>query len=184
VEALLARHDPRRWRRTLSYRDKRELPFDPAAVKPSSDLLLDTTVYLDALAGTLPDAIERLVATTPTRHAAPALGELALPLGLLDPTDSRSKSALEPIREALARIPLARVVAPSVDHWLEGALIVGTLTRIQGVPKVERRKFLNDTLIYLAAGEIGAILLTRNTRDFDLLMQVRPGVDVLFYERR
>jgi hypothetical protein len=62
-------------------------------------------------------------------------------------------------------------------------LIAGTLARTQTIPKPDRRKFMNDILIYLVAGDLGATVLTRNTRDFDLLLQIRPGVGVLFYDR-
>jgi hypothetical protein len=34
------------------------------------------------------------------------------------------------------------------------------------------------------AAESGAILISRNSRDIDLLLQMRPGVGVLLYQKR
>jgi hypothetical protein len=35
----------------------------------------------------------------------------------------------------------------------------------------------------LSAHEAGAVLVSRNVRDMDLLMQLRPGVQVLLYDQ-
>jgi hypothetical protein len=42
---------------------------------------------------------------------------------------------------------------------------------------------LNDSLIYLQARKVGAAILTRNVRDFDLLEQLVPSGTVVFYGR-
>ena len=62
-------------------------------------------------------------------------------------------------------------------------MLAGILARIQGLPKEDRRKFLNDTLMFLMAAESGAVLVSRNAHDFDLLLQMKPDVGVLLYER-
>jgi predicted nucleic acid-binding protein len=181
--ALIARSDALRSVRTLAYRNKSDLPYDASALKADAPVALDTTVYLDALAGQLPSKIGVLVSSASIVHVAPAVAELALPIGLLDPSDPRTAASLAPIHQALARIALEQIVAPASEHWLEASLIAGTLARTQTIPKPDRRKFMNDILIYLVAGDLGATVLTRNTRDFDLLLQIRPGVGVLFYDR-
>jgi predicted nucleic acid-binding protein len=183
VDALIARHERLRATRALAYRPRGDLPFDAAAVPVAASLLLDTTVYIDALAGRLPSPIAGLISSRPILHAAPAVTELALPVGHLDPADPRTAATLAPMLHMLRRIPADDVVAPDPGHWLECALIAGTLARSQGIPKADRRKLLNDVLLYLLAEETGATLVTRNTRDFDLLLQVRPGASVLFYDR-
>src|SRR5206468_829559 len=106
-------------------------------------------------------------------HASPALAELAVTVGVLNPTDPRTKQALLPITETLARIPLHRVISPSNENWLEAAVIVGILARTQGIAKEARRKILNDTLLFLMAADNGLILISRNTRDIDLLLQMK-----------
>jgi hypothetical protein len=57
------------------------------------------------------------------------------------------------------------------------------LARTQGFPKHDRRKLLNDALIFLSAHEADAVLVSRNVRDIDLLLQIRPDVRVLLYDQ-
>lgn len=183
VAAVLERHDPSRWTRTLRYRSRAELPCDVSAVALDRPLLLDATVYVDQLKGQLPADLVILISSRPILHGAPALAELSVTVGVLDPSDPRSRIALAPILDTLARISPQRVMAPADDVWLEGALMAGILARIQGIPKEARRKFLNDALMFLMAAAMGAVFVTRNVRDVDLLLQMKPDVGVLFYDR-
>jgi hypothetical protein len=57
------------------------------------------------------------------------------------------------------------------------------LARTQGVTRADRRRLLNDALLFLTAAETGAILISRNSKDLDLLLQMKPGVAVLLYIR-
>jgi hypothetical protein len=181
--SVLSRHDPAAWTRTLRYRGKHELPFDAAAVAPESPLLLDATVYVDQLQGHLPADIIALIASRVILHGAPVLAELAVMLGVLDPRDQRTRTTLGPILNTLGHIPGQRIIAPNDEMWLEGAILAGILARTQGLPKPERRKFLNDALMFLIAAEAGAVLVSRNAHDFDLLLQMKSDVGVLLYER-
>jgi hypothetical protein len=183
VASVIARHDPAAWVRTLRYRPRRELPYDASAVPPDWPLLLDATVYVDQLKGQLPAGIVALISSRVILHGAPALAELAVTVGVLDPHDQRTRTTLAPIVDTLARIPPQRIIAPIDDVWLEGAVLAGILARTQGIPKEQQRKFLNDTLMFLMAADADAILVSRNTRDVDLLLQMKPGVRVLLYDR-
>jgi hypothetical protein len=42
---------------------------------------------------------------------------------------------------------------------------------------------LNDALIFLSADEADAVLVSRNVKDMDLLLQLRPNVRVLLYDQ-
>jgi len=183
VAAIIARHDPGRWTRTLRYRARTELPYEVSAIPADAPLLLDTTVYVDHLKGQLPTDLVVLIASRQILHGAPAVAELAVTVGALDPSDPRTRATLVPILDTLAHIPRQRIVAPREDIWLEGALMAGILARIQGIPKKDRRKFLNDTVMFLMTADVGAVLVSRNARDFDLLLQMKPGGAVLLYER-
>ena len=44
-----------------------------------------------------------------------------------------------------------------------------------------RRRLLNDALIFLCAGEHGAILISGNVTDMDVLLRFRPDIQVLLY---
>lgn len=183
VAAVLRRHDPGKWRRTLAYRAKRDLPYDASKVPPDAALLLDTTVYIDHLKGDLPTSVVDLIATRAVHHGTPALSELAAAIGYLDPRDPRTAANVRPIMETLERIPAQMVTAPSDEGWIEASLVAAILIRIQGIPKADRRKYLNDAFLFMIAAETGAILITRNSREFDLLLQIKPGVSVLLYDR-
>jgi len=178
------RHDPSTWIRTLAYRRRTELPYDVAAYPAASTLVLDTTVYIDALKpGGLPMDIAARVATAPIQHSAVAVAELAANLGLLDPRHPNTAAVRGAIEDTLSRLPADRIVPPSVDTWSEAAVIAGTLARTQGLPPQDRRKLLNDALIFLSAGNSDAVLVSRNARDIDLLLRFRPEVRVLLYDQ-
>jgi hypothetical protein len=181
--SILSRHDPAAWVRSLRYRARRELPHDADAVTRDSPLLLDATVYIDQLKGHLPANIISLIASRVILHGAPVLAELAATVGILNPRDQRTRTTLDPILDTLRRIPPQRIMTPSDEMWLEGAVLAGILARTQGIAKEERRKFLSDALMFLMAFEEDAILVSRNARDFDLLLQMKPDVSVLLYDR-
>ena len=60
--------------------------------------------------------------------------------------------------------------------------MAGILSR--AIPRQDRRRFLNDTLLFLQAGDASAVLISRNSRDLDLLLQMKPQVGVLLYDKR
>ena len=178
------RHDPKAWTRTLAYRDRSDLPYDASAHPAAATLMLDTTVYIDAQrASGLPPGLASRIASAPLVHSAVALGELTASLGLLDPAHPGTPGVRAAIEETLERVQPQRVVAPSADAWLEGSLVCGVLARIQGLAGADRRKFLNDALIFLSAAETDAILVSRNRSDIDLLLSFRPDIRVWLYDR-
>ena len=183
VQSIIGRNDPGRWSRPLAYRPKADLPFDPLQVPAAATLLFDATVYIDQLKGQLPTPIVNLMASRTILHAAPALAELAVTIGALDPTDRRTHAALIPIVETLTRINPSRIIAPSYEVWLEAAVMAGILARTQSIPKQDRRKFLNDALLFLQAADSGSVLVSRNSRDLDLLLQLKPQPGVLLYDK-
>jgi predicted nucleic acid-binding protein len=182
-QAVLNRCAPSKWTRSLPYRPRTALPFDATAVPKGATILLDTTVYIDQLKGDLPPPIIELIATRQVHHGAPALAELAAAIGYLDPLDSRTAANLQPIIETLARVPPQRILVPSDDVWIEASILAGILGRTQGVAKADRRRLLNDVLLFLTAADASAILISRNSKDLDLLLQMKPRVGVLLYIR-
>jgi len=88
--------------------------------------------------------------------------------------------------------------APSPAAWAEAGILSGTLARTQlhlarpksGLSTAEeccqkgkRRKLLNDVLIVLTARERGAILVSSNVADMDLLLRFRPDTRLLLYRQ-
>ncbi len=178
------RHDPDAWRRTLPYRDRSQLPYDGSVHPAAATLMLDTTVYLDAQkSARLPGDLAARIAAAPLVHSAVALGELAANLGLLDPAHPGTPAVRAVIEDTLQRIAPESIVEPSVSAWLEGSLVSGVLARTQGLPAADRRKLLNDALIFMSAGEVGAVLVSRNKADLDLLLRFRPDIRVWLYDQ-
>jgi len=146
-------------------------------------LMLDTTVYIDAQKARLPQALSARMAGGKILHSAVALGDIAANLGLLDPAHIGTAGVAQALRETLGRADMKRTVSPSTEAWLEASVLAGILARTQGFPKHDRRKLLNDALIFLSAHEADAVLVSRNVRDIDLLLQIRPDVRVLLYDQ-
>lgn len=80
-----------------------------------------------------------------------------------------------------ASINPTRINVPDVDDCIEGALLAGTLARIQGYGKEHRFRAVNDSILFLQSQKLGTTLLTRNYADFDILLQMMPEGRVAFY---
>jgi predicted nucleic acid-binding protein len=159
------------------------LPFDAGAIDAAMPVLLDTTVYIDALKPPgLPGPIAALVARNVVLHCAIACAELAVSIGHLDPAHPQTALHRTSLEDILSRMAPARIVAPSADAWTEAALIAGILARTQGYARENRRGLLHDALMLLTAVEANASLISRNIRDMDLLLRLRPDARVLLYD--
>lgn len=72
-----------------------------------------------------------------------------------------------------------RVVTPGHGSWKRAGQIVARLLREKKLsPEGIRRSFLNDCMIAASAREIGFVVVSDNTKDFDLIRTVEP-VDVV-----
>lgn len=196
VGAAARRHDPSCHAAALRYRDDAALPFDAGAAPPMP-LLLDTTVYLDRSTGRLPQPIRALIAARQhlVRNCGVVCAELAISIGLLDPTDARTPATVATLHAHLDRMEADKAVSPSALAWTEAAVLAGILARTQGlaVPKRNltpdqeccqrgrRRELLLDALLYMTAVEQDMLLLSGNVRHMDLLLQLRPSSNVLLY---
>jgi hypothetical protein len=151
----------------------------PAA---GSAFLLDSCVYLDAMRGRLPDAVERSLVTCIANHSALCLGELTQLFGRLDPSHPTTPSVLAEIAGTLSDIPAHRVARPSRRAFGEAGMPAGLIDRVTHEAQDNGARF-NDCILYLQAIENGWTLLTRNIRDFDLLDQLLPASRLLFYRQ-
>lgn len=191
-------YDPAAFVRPLPYRRRDALPYDPGAVRPDDELMLDTTVYVDRVRRALPAPIRDLIVEQRILHSGIACAELSVVVGVLDPADPTTPGYRDPIMRALDAMDEEALTAPSAAAWTEAGVLAGILARSQGLvgrravaeSTVERccrrgrqRSLLHDVLIFLSAAEQGAVLVSRNKRHMDLLLQVRPEVRVLLYDR-
>jgi predicted nucleic acid-binding protein len=87
----------------------------------------------------------------------------------------------------LAQTNLANVI-PGALHlcdpeiWREAGVLSGTLARTHGYGREQRRRVLNDALLFASARKYGCAVLSRNVRDFHLLQQLDPSGRVMFYK--
>lgn len=73
---------------------------------------------------------------------------------------------------------LGRVITPSHRSWTRAALIMTRLVERGSMsPGGFSRSFLNDCLIAASAREHGFIVVTRNTRDFELIHAVERRLE-------
>lgn len=156
---------------------------EPRAGRP---LLLDTTVYIDTLQGRTPPAVDNLLRYRNIFHSAVCLAELTHAFGRLDPANPATKRALAAVAGTIDNdIPRHRLFEPDVDTWGKAGMLAGKALRLGRIPpgQGQERKLLNDSLIYLQARKVGAAILTRNVRDFDLLEQLMPSGLAISYRQ-
>ena len=172
-------------RGALEARPEDELRWVDGEAKAGVPLLIDTTVYLDALQGRTPAAVDDLLRYRSIFHSAVCLAELTRAFGRLDPAHSGTQKALAALAGAIDDIPRHRLFAPDTDLWSKAGMLAGKALRLGRIPpgQGQERNLLNDSLIYLQARKVGAAILTRNVRDFDLLEQLVPSGAVIFYGR-
>ncbi len=202
-----ARHDPDAFPASLPRRDRAALPFDPAAVPPDRAVMLDTSVYIQRLRGKLPEPIIACIDARMVRHSAVACAELAIGAGLLHPSHPATARNRAVIATLLGTISATDIVAPSAAAWGEAGMIAGILARTQyttqprqardpvrdpgrdpgrapgpaGGQDAIRRRLLNDALLFLGAREQGAVLVSMDSTDMDLLLRFHPDAHVLLF---
>lgn len=181
-ERSLRRLKPEKRLKKLAYRDHSELPYLSSLKPPFPKLLLDTTVYIDALRGRLPESVEIALRAGNLWHSTVTEAELAALAGLLDPSRPETQHVIAQIAASIELRPAHRILAPDRDAWREAGILAGLLARLQQYGKRERRKTLNDALILLTAAKNGCAVLTRNVTDFDLLMQLDRKGQAIFYD--
>lgn len=183
VGASLRRLKPDRRTVALERRPDAQLGFAHDAPDEGPSLLFDTTVYIDNLAARLPSDVERLIRARRTRHSSIALAELTHGLGRLDPADPRTKDTVARIGRVIDAIPERLLSAPSIRAFGEAGIVAGMVARLRGTAPTHAQALLNDALLFLHATEQGALLLSRNTADLDLIQQLVPSGRVLFYRK-
>jgi predicted nucleic acid-binding protein len=115
-------------------------------------------------------------------HSTVTEAELAAAAGLLDPSHPETQHVTAQIAASVELRPAHRILAPDRNAWREAGILAGLLARLEQYGKNERRKALNDALIFLTAAKNGCVVLTRNVKDFDLLMQLDRKGQAVFYD--
>lgn len=141
----------------------------------SRKYVVDTNLYVEAIRSDEGNealaAFQRRFAPFLFQHSTVAQEILA---GATDERDYRAylEDWVEPFED------LGRIVIPAHSAWMRAALTVTRLVEGERVsPGGFSRSFLNDCLIASSAREHGFVLITLNTKDFDLIREVEPGFE-------
>jgi predicted nucleic acid-binding protein len=145
-------------------------------------MLLDTTVYIDKLQGRMTPKMDLLLDKADIWHSSVTECEMGALAGLLDPQHPDTSRAVEEVIASIEARKAHRIVNPDRDIWREAGILAGLLARLQQYGKADQRRALNDALIFLSAAKAGLAVLTRNVADYDLLMQLAPQGQAVFYE--
>jgi predicted nucleic acid-binding protein len=183
VRSILRRLKPERHRNPLIRRDVSALAFVERISDLPRVLLYDTTVYVDILQGRFPKAGEIAIRAAEAWHSTVTEAELIAPCGFLNPDHPDTAQTIKQINAVIERRPAHRTVAPDREIWIVAGILSGMMARLQGYGRADRRRVLNDALIFATGRKHGMTVLTRNAADFDLLQQLDPSGRVVFYER-
>ena len=178
---ILRRVKPDKRRESIKPRPKSELPFIGQPWEKHTGVLYDTTVYIDILQGRFPNDTELILRAAEAWHSTVTDSELSMVCGLLDPAHPGTRVVVEQVAAIIARRPIHRTIAPDRQVWLDAGVLAGTLARLQQYGLGERRRVLNDALLFSTARKHGLTVVTRNLADFDLLQQLDPTGRVVFY---
>ena len=180
-ERTLRRLKPDKRRLRLKPRQESALAFLGTRFVKPCPLLYDTTVYVDILQGRFPAAEEPLLRGADAWHSTVAESELCSACALLDPAHNDTRDVIGQIKAIIDRMPPHRTIAPDHEIWCDAGILAGAIARLQGIPRPDRRRILNDALIFATARKHGYTVLTRNIIDFDFLQQLDPSGRVMFY---
>jgi predicted nucleic acid-binding protein len=180
VWASLRRYKPERRNQPLQRRPDAQLDFIDTAEIPGK-LLYDTTVYIDTLRGRFPEAGRSILRTVNPWHSPVTEAEMAVLAGSLDPSHPNTRKAIDQIAISISQRALQRTIIPDTFVWREAGILSGLLARLQGYDNSQRRRLMNDALLFVTARRHGCTVLTRNFGDFDFLQQLDPAGRVLFY---
>ena len=151
--------------------------------------MLDTNVFINALAGRGPPVLRALLEALPRLFvAAPARAELAWVRGRLDPDHPGTSRVVAAYETLLSRIEPSKVLVPGDADWLAAGELAGQTARaVAGgggriATAFDRVELISDALTAILAARAGFTVVTEDA-DFDLLGQLVPGLHVLFYDR-
>jgi predicted nucleic acid-binding protein len=165
----------------LSRRADADLPFLTGADLAGPGVLLDTCVYIDQSQGRLGPIVQAVIKARHAYHPSVAIQELMYAVGVLDPTHPATAAAVGAIKTLIESMPAHRIKVPDLDTLGRAAVLSGVLCRLQRYQNDQRRKALQDCVLFLQAIKDGLTVLTKNIKDFDYLLQLMPEGRVLMY---
>ena len=179
----LRRVKPHRFTWPLQRRRREALHFVAEFPTPGRDLLLDTCVYIDVMQGRTPARVDALLQIRTLNHLSVCIAELTHAFGQLDPRHPGSATALRILAQTINDVPPHRLAVPNATVAIEAGILAGLIYRLGDFAVGQELAALNDATLYLHAAANGQAVLTRNVRDFDMINQILPVAQPMFYDR-
>lgn len=124
--------------------------------------ILDTNVYIGHWErGLYEETLERVRRAFVVRNSAVVLSELR--------RGARTRAAQRVVEKLLERA--AVVWTPEAKDWWRAGGLIRKLGDARGWDRSKRRDFQNDALIALTARRHGAVVVTANREEFELLSE-------------
>lgn len=153
----------------------------------SGPVLLDSNVFIAALAGRGPAALAVLLSNLPQSFVSGAiLAELSWTRGRLHPGHADTAKVLKKYNGVLSRIDATKVLLPDAGEWMRAGELAGLAARaLAGGGKsirtaFDRMELINDATTAIVAARSGVTVVTSD-RHFDLFAQLNPALKVAFY---
>lgn len=125
-------------------------------------ILLDTSVYIPLLQqGKQPGEIIQTKGSILYLSAVVAQ-ELYAGAG-----DAPTKKALDQLTQTFQRHD--RLIVPTAADWVDGGMVLAKIGKKYGYESIKKGRLVNDVLISLNCKAAGAILLTTNHKDFQII---------------
>lgn len=125
--------------------------------------LLDSSIYVTAIRGRDPAALDRLTGTMTVRISAVVLQELYAG------TTPSTRAFVEELEDSFAEGN--NILVPDVSDWISAGKMLASIAAKYGYEKIGRSRLTNDALIAASASRNGVRVLTINGRDFSRLAE-------------
>lgn len=133
--------------------------------EPPVKIILDTSVYIPFINKGITHPIIDLEFGTPLFYMSAVVIE-ELYAGAFDNTSIKLLDKLYKTFESLGRL-----VVPAAADWQKAGRIVAKLGQKYGFDEIFLSRITNDVLIALSAKQIGAIVVSNNTKDFSKIKE-------------
>ena len=156
---------------------------------PTGPIVLDTNVFINALARRGPPVLAHLLAVVPRLFvAAPTRAELSWVSGRLDPDHRDTAKVLAKFHDLMQMIDPEKVLVPEDEDWASAGSLAGAAARMMagGGKKIgtafDRVELISDALTATLAAQGGFTVVTEDA-DYRVLGSLIPDLRVAFYVR-
>lgn len=137
-------------------------------------IIYDTSTYIPFINNGTPYPANELNIGKPLTYLSAVVVE-ELYAGAFDNTSIKLLDKMYETFESLGRL-----ITPAAPDWQKAGKVVAALAKKYGFENMFLSRLVNDVLISLSARRIGAVVVTRNTKDF---LRIKEFVNFNIYRR-